>query len=62
LLFYFHPVQAEAGGFFANHPLKTGRSGHTATLLRTGKLLIAGGDNDSGPLATAELYDSVTDT
>lgn len=32
--------------------MNVGRAGHTATLLPSGKVLIAGGDN----LGTAELY------
>jgi hypothetical protein len=43
--------------------LNTARYGHTATLLNTGKVLIAGGNNLSiGELNTAELFDPGTDT
>ena len=39
------------------------RGSHTATLLRNGKVLVAGGYNDNfTPLRSAELYDPVSGT
>jgi WD40 repeat protein len=40
--------------------LNTARSGHTATLLPNGKVLVAGGRNATSSLNTAELYDSTS--
>src|SRR5437016_5527198 len=37
--------------------LNAGRDDHTATLLPNGKVLVAGGFGNSGPLTSAELYD-----
>ena len=42
--------------------LNTPRSGHTATLLPNGKVLVAAGDNSSGAISNAELYDPSTGT
>jgi N-acetylneuraminic acid mutarotase len=42
--------------------LTTGRFLHTATLLHSGQVLVAGGAWFSGALASAELYDPVTNT
>jgi len=48
------------GTFSTTGSLNTGRYGHTATLLNNGKVLIAGGTNNSTALASAELYDPAT--
>src|SRR6266850_2324949 len=42
--------------------LGSARGNHTATLLPNGKVLVAGGDNTSGYLASAELYDPTSGT
>jgi hypothetical protein len=65
-----NPASAElydpsTGTFTRTGDMITGREGHTATLLRNGKVLIAGGYlNDLGPswVTTAELYDPATGT
>ena len=42
--------------------LNTARELHTATLLPNGKVLVAGGQNNSGYLTSAELYDPASGT
>jgi hypothetical protein len=69
----FNPSVASAelydpvtGSWTPTGSMGTARSGHTATLLRNGKVLVAGGSNDndtlSHRLASAELYDPGTGT
>jgi hypothetical protein len=41
----------------ATGSMSTGRDAHTATLLSSGKVLVAGGLGDNGYLSSAELYD-----
>jgi hypothetical protein len=56
------PTVNHPSGFATTGPISIHRSGHTATLLPSGKVLIAGGRSESGPVASAELYDPSTDT
>ena len=55
-------IQIFLHGFQATGDMGTGRVSHTATLLTNGKVLVAGGSNNSGNLATAELFDPATGT
>ena len=50
------------GMWTATGSLATARQVHTATLLPSGQVLVAGGQNSSGALSSAELYDPATGT
>jgi len=44
-------------------PMNVARTGHTATMLQNGKVLVAGGlDANNNGIATAEIYDPVANT
>jgi hypothetical protein len=51
------------GTWTSTGSMKTAQSGHTATLLNNGKVLVAGGgDASHNVTATAELYNPATGT
>jgi len=50
------------GTFTSTGSMEFARAGHTGTLLQDGTVLIAGGENSTGPLATAEIYNPATGT
>ena len=50
------------GKFTRTGSMKVARQSYTATVLRDGRVLVAGGDTSSGSLSSAELYDPATGT
>jgi hypothetical protein len=58
------PYDPSAGAFTLTGSMSVGRFPHTATPLKTGKVLIVGGalTSTSAPVATAELYGPATGT
>ena len=58
-----HKASAAEGSVTLGTNMKTARSGHTATLLPNGNVLIAGGMNGNGSYSdTAEIYSAAIDT
>jgi N-acetylneuraminic acid mutarotase len=55
-------LPACVAGWTTAGSMSTGREQFTATLLPSGKVLVAGGLNSSGALASAELYDPATNS
>jgi hypothetical protein len=55
---------AGSGSWTATAPLHGSRGGHTATLLKDGRVLVTGGqaDRHGPPIASAEIYDPATRT
>ncbi len=47
----------EVGGFTELAPMNVPRRRHSVTVLPNGRVLVVGGDNDSAPIETAEVYD-----
>ena len=58
----FHPTSSLILAPSAIYPLKTPRSEHTATLLRNGQVLVAGGKDGHRSLVECELYNPSTGT
>jgi hypothetical protein len=67
-LINFHPIPVRPGpvhfpaSWTVTGSMVTARSGHTATLLPVGKVLVVGGILGNRVLASAELYDPTTGT
>ena len=55
-------IQISLHGFKATGSMEIARSAHTATLLGTGAVLVAGGYTSAGGLPTAELFDPSSGT
>lgn len=56
-------AQAQTSGTWSTTgTLNIPRTGHTATLLANGQVLVVGGQNSAGTLITAELYNPATGT
>ncbi|KAF0215598.1 MAG: fibronectin type III domain-containing [Geobacteraceae bacterium] len=53
----FNPTFARAGIVKTTGSMNFGREAHTATLLSSGKVLIAGGADNTASLSSSELYD-----
>ena len=53
-------VAQSSGTWALTGSLNTARAAHTATLLPNGQVLVAGGENTTGFLASAELYNPST--
>ncbi|NMO15107.1 OmpA family protein [Pyxidicoccus fallax] len=53
---------AVAPGWTGTAPMASARARHAAVLLGSGKLLVIGGVNSAGSIATAELHDPATNT
>ena len=60
----FSTTPAKAGSFLETSAMGTARSGHTATLLLNGKVLIVGGwsSGTNGVVSTAEVHDPASGT
>jgi N-acetylneuraminic acid mutarotase len=61
-LVFVQPCEGQSGTWADTGDLNDQRQSHTATLLLDGRVLVVGGNGLSGPLASAELYDPVTET
>jgi hypothetical protein len=59
---YDPAANSGAGAFTTTGGLATAREQHMATLLQSGKVLIAGGQDGSSPIASAEVYDPAAST
>ena len=55
-----YTIDVFAHGFSPTGAMQAPRSGHTATLLASGQVLVAGGESTAGSVTTSELFDPTT--
>ena len=51
-------TQPSIGGWLPAGSMTAARSGAASALLQDGRILITGGDNGAGPVASAEVFDT----
>ena len=61
-LVFVQPCLGQTGTWSSTGGLTTPRDSHTATLLADGTVVVAGGENETGVLTSAERYDPAAGT
>jgi N-acetylneuraminic acid mutarotase len=59
---WVHLYNPQTNSWSLGPSLPSDRKGHTATLAHDGRVVVAGGESDYGPLKRVDIFDPVTDT